>query len=235
MLYLSTVKARRALLPRRVTGAPMVMWPRMLEWVLIGAAAAVGGGFVAYKVGRSRGAARALPARSAGKSAGGSLLERTIKDVRVDDVVQHVGRDWLVEGIVQYDEDGHTWRGARVIDGAEERWFVVGLERTGGTTLRLLQVAAGLELTGYPPETLEHGGTTFKLAQRGTATAVLSGQLGSLPGAKGIAAGGSTRCRWWRYQAAGEKTLVVEQWGEVYRALAGDLVPMDEIDLLTAS
>lgn len=205
----------------------------MLTWILLGVLAMVGGAFVAYRVGRAKGAsaARALPAATSS----GRLLERTVRDVRVDDVVQHGGRDWLVEGVVTYDEDGHTWRGARVIDGPEERWVIVGLERTGGLTVRLCALASDLALTGYPPERIEHGGVAYAMGQRGTATATLAGELGTLPGWKTIPKGASARCRWWRYNAAGEKTLVVEQWGETYRALVGEMVPADQVDLLAGS
>jgi hypothetical protein len=153
----------------------------------------------------------------------------------VDDVVQHGGRDYLIEGVIQYEEDGHTWRAARATDGSAERWFLVGLERNAGLTLRLLAPAQGLELTGYPPETLHHAEVTYKMAQRGTATASMQGQVGSLPGGKGTLPGSVSRCRWWRYQAAGEKCLLVEQWGETYRALAGEPVPPDDVELLAAS
>jgi hypothetical protein len=203
-------------------------------WILLGIVAMASGGFFAYRVGRARGIEAALPA-AGGSSAARALLERTVKDVRVDDIVQHAGKDWLVEGIVQYDEDGHTWRAARCIDAPDERWWVIGLERIGLTTVRLMQRARGLALTGYPPESLSYEGVSYKLAQRGTATTVVNGQFADLPGVKGTARNVSLRCRWWRYGAAGEKTLLVEQWGEDYIALVGEPVKPEDVDLLSAS
>jgi hypothetical protein len=202
----------------------------MLTWLVLAALALVSGGFLAYRSGRKR-AEAALPAASGGAAA---LLERTLVDVRVDDVIQNQGRDWLVEGIVRYEEDGHAWRGARILDGADESWLVVGLDRGIGMNVRLLKIARNIELSGYPPETLSVDGTHYTLAKRGTATAVFEGQLGSLP-VKGLASGSSLRCRWWRYQAAGEKVLLVEQWGDAYRALSGETLPPDQIELLAAS
>jgi hypothetical protein len=203
---------------------------RML-WILLGVVAMAGGGIIAYRAGRARGIETALPAPSGVARA---MLERTVKDVRVDDIVQHAGKDWLVEGVVQYDEDGHTWRGARCIDAPDERWWVVGLERTGMATIRLM-VRAKLAMTGYPPETITHEGVSYKLAQRGTATTVVNGQFADLPGVKGQAKNVSMRCRWWRYGAAGEKTLLVEQWGDDYVALVGEQVKPEDVDLLSAS
>lgn len=203
----------------------------MLTWILIAIIALIGGGFIAYRVGRSKGAERQLPAPAGGDR---PLLERTIRDVRVDDVIQYDGRDFLVEGVIQYDEDGHTWRAARIADTGDVRWLLIGLERGPALVVRLLSNANDLELTGYPPETIDRQGTSFKLAQRGNATLTIQGDLSDVPGAKTIA-GGSIRCRWWRYHAPGEKTLVVEQWGDSYRALAGEVIKADDVELLAAS
>ena len=38
---------------------------------------------------------------------GDTLLERTIRDLRVDDVLTIDGADYLCEGMINYDEDGH--------------------------------------------------------------------------------------------------------------------------------
>jgi hypothetical protein len=203
----------------------------MLTWIIIAVIVLAAGGFVAYRAGRSRTSQPQLP----GATAGRPLLERTIRDLRVDDVVQHDGRDWLVEGVITYDEDGHTWRAARAIDGGEVRWLLVGMERGPLLTVRLLTPAADVELTGYPPEAIERQGVTYKLAQRGNATATVQGNLDDVPGSKGMAPGTSTRCRWWRYSAAGEKSLIVEQWGDHYRAMAGETLKPDDLDLLAAS
>ena len=197
----------------------------MLIWILVAIFAVVTGAYVAYR--------RQRPALPPGEGTASALLERTVKDVRPNDVIQHDGNDYLVEGVVKYDEDGHTWSAARMIDGPRERWLLVGLERGGQPSVRVLAPAPGLDLSGYPPETLELGGTSWKLGSRGTATATFQGDLAGLPGSP--TEGGSQRCRWWKYQAAGEKILFVEQWGEVYRALAGETVRPDQVELLAAS
>jgi hypothetical protein len=200
----------------------------MLIWIVIVLAALTAGGALAVRSSRTRSRA-ALQGRLDDQ---GHLLQRTVKEVRLNDVVQHAGHDYLVEGVVQYDEDGHTWRAARVVDGGVEHWLLVGLERGAAPTLRLLDVAQGLEVSGYPPETLEHASVSYKLDKRGTANATFEGDVKGVPtGPEGSAA----RCRWWKYQAAGEKVLVLEQWGDVFRALAGISVPVDDVDLLGAS
>lgn len=193
----------------------------MFIWILVAIVALVSGAYVAYR--------RQRPALQSGEETHAALLERTVKDVRPNDVIQHDGHDYLVEGVVKYDEDGHTWSAARMLDGNRERWLLVGLERGGQTTVRVLAPTRELELSGYPPETLDHEGASWKLGSRGTASTTFQGDLGALPTAA------NQRCRWWKYQAAGEKVLFVEQWGETYRALAGETVREDQVELLAAS
>lgn len=201
----------------------------MLTWLVLAGLAFAFGGTIAYKVGQKRGrrGAEALPP---GGSGGAGLLERTLRDVRPDDVVQHAGRDWLVEGIVRYEEDGHTWRGARLIDGTEEAWLVLGLDRTPALDVRLLRVDPSVTVGAHPPDTIALGDVLFTLVRRGNATANGEGELGGFPGAgKGVVRG-----RWWRYGAPGDRALLVEQWGDTFRALVGETVPEGQLELLAA-
>lgn len=167
----------------------------------------------------------------------GNLIERGVRDVRVGDVIQYTGRDYLVEGVVEYDEDGHRWRGARMVDGKEEHWIIAGMERLGGgDNLRLVHRDAELELSGYPPESLTVGDTRFALDKRGTATARFRGELGKLPGKRGDPKLDTVeRCRWWRYESAGDATLIVEQWSGEYRVLRGTRVGDGVLEMIPGS
>lgn len=195
----------------------------MLTWLIVAGIAFAFGGGLAYRIGQRRGRAAALPGAS-----GKALLERTIKDVRPNDVVQHGGQDWLVEGVVTYDEDGHQWRGARMVDGANEAWLIVGLDRTPALDARLYRIDPSVQVGGHPADTITLGETTFTLAKRGNASAATEGSMGAFP------ATGGARGRWWRYTAAGGRSMLIEQWGDTFRALVGDAIPVEEIELLAA-
>lgn len=203
----------------------------MLTWLIVAIVVLLAGGAVALGVARAGSGQRRLsgPAKPAAP-----LLERTVREVRAGDVLMHAGRDYVVEGVVLYDEDGHTWRTAYLVDGGETRALLVGLERAPGLTLRFLAPATGADIRGYPSEIIEHAGTAYRLAQRGTATCTIDGKV-ELPGAGTIAAGTSTRCRWWRYQAPGERFMIVEQWGDGFRAQVGEAIKAGDVELLGAS
>jgi hypothetical protein len=209
----------------------------MLFWLLVSLIVVLGGAAAAgsiYAINDKR--RRALPPSTtrALPASGDRLIERTIRDLRIGDVVTIDARDYLCEGVIHYDEDGHRWIGSRLVDGSETRWCVVGLERSGLSPVRLLTQEDASDLVGYPPEALVLGDTRYSLDKRGTATCKLSGDLGTLGGGK-RPEGTVERCRWWLYSAAGDETAIVEQWGSDYRVLRGKKVSGDTIDLIPGS
>lgn len=166
---------------------------------------------------------------------GGKLVERGLRELKVGDVVTIDSKDYLAEGVIAYDEDGHRWVGGRLVDGTEVVWCVVGLERVGNEQIRLLTLDA-TEITGYPPEALVVGELRYALDKRGTATCKVYGDLGNLLGARaGRPEGSVERCRWWLYSAPGDDTLVLEQWGSDYRVLKGKKVAAGTIELIPGS
>jgi hypothetical protein len=203
--------------------------------IIAGAATVVGGGLL-WSAQRRRSLERGAGSpRQIGSGDGPRLLERTVRDMRPGDVVQQGGRDWVVEGVLQYDEDGHRWVTGRLIDVQDVRWMVVGMDRVGSTSVRVMQSDDSVDLGGYPPEALEAGGKRYQLERRGTATVKVTGDTGAVPGGKDLAPESVLRCRWWRYQAAGPDCLLVEQWGGDFRVLRGVAVPDDDVDLMPGS
>jgi hypothetical protein len=208
----------------------------VLVWIIIALivtiAGAAGAGVAVAANGRKRlggGAQLALPS-------GEPAIERTLRELRTGDVVTIDGRDFLAEGVVSYDEDGHRWTGARVVDGSDVKWLVVGLERSGASTVRVTHEESGNEIAGYPPEALVLGETRYALDKRGTATCKLDGDVGTLAArGKQAPAGTVERCRWWLYNAPGDDTAVIEQWGADFRILRGKKVGADTIDLMPGS
>jgi hypothetical protein len=167
--------------------------------------------------------------------AGDVLPERGLRELRVGDVVTVDGKDLLCEGVIAYDEDGHRWVGARLVDGNEVTWCVVGIERVGTAAVRMLRLD-DTDVAGYPPEVLVIGDVRFTLDKRGNATCKLHGDLGNLLGARATRPEGSVeRCRWWLYASPGDDAALVEQWGADYRVLRGKKVAGDTIDLIPGS
>ena len=207
-----------------------MIWFLLVLLIVVGGAAAVG---IAANERR-----KALPGGSPAQlpAAGDKLLERTVRDLRVDDVLTIDGKDFLVEGMINYDEDGHRWTGARVVDGGDVQWLVVGIERAGTGSMRLLTQDDATQISGYPPEVLVIGDVRYALDKRGAATCALHGDLGPLGALKKDRPDGHVeRVRWWLYSAPGDDTLLLEQWGSDYRVLRGKKVGEGTLELIPGS
>ena len=208
-----------------------MIWILLVLLTVIGGAAAVG-----IAAGERR---KSLPGSSPsplGLPAGDKLIERGVAELRVDDVLTIDGKDFLVEGMINYDEDGHRWIGARVVDGSDVQWLVVGIERAGTGALRLLVQDESTQISGYPPEVLVIGDVRYTLDKRGAATCALHGDLGALGALqKDRPEGHVERARWWLYSAPGDDTLLLEQWGADYRVLRGKKIGAGTIELIPGS
>jgi hypothetical protein len=213
---------------RSVKDSADVIWILLLT--VVGGAAAVG---IAIKDRRKQlasggGGQKALPP--------GHGVERTVRDLRVDDVLTIDHKDFLCEGLIAYDEDGHRWIAGRVVDGADTQWLVVGIERASAASTRLLTQDEFQTISGYPPEAMVIGDVRYVLDKRGAATCQLNGDVGSLGGLKNDRpAGHVERCRWWLYSAPGDDTLLIEQWGADYRVLRGRKVVDGIVELIPGS
>ncbi len=209
-----------------------MIWILLVLLTVIGGAAAVG---IAVNERRKQVGGGSTP-KQLGTGSSDKLIERTVRDLRVDDVLTIDGKDFLCEGLIAYDEDGHRWSGARVVDNTDARWLYVGIERTGGGTLRMMTQDDAQAIAGYPPEALVIGEVRYVLDKRGAATCQLHGDVGPLGDLKkDRPAGHVERCRWWLYSAPGEDTLLVEQWGSDYRVLRGKKTGDGTIELIPGS
>jgi hypothetical protein len=177
------------------------------------------------------GSLKSLPAQ-----AGDVLAERGLRDLRAQDVITIDGRDFLCEGVLHYDEDGHQWICGRVVDGSEEQWLLVGIERTGGNRSRLLKIDASIAVSGYPPESLLVDDIRFALDKRGNATCKMTGDVGALGDMrKDRLERHAERCRWWLYSADAQDSILIEQFGADYRCLRGKKIGLTTIELIPGS
>lgn len=207
-----------------------MLWILLVVITVLGGATAVGIAMRDRKKLPSGGGQKLL---SDGKD---KLIERGLRDLRVDDVLTMDSKDFLVEGLIQYDEDGHKWIGGRVVDGGVVHWLVIGIERASASSTRMLQQDDSTPITGYPPEAIVIGEVRYVLDKRGAATCHLHGDVGGLAGLKKDRPPGHVeRCRWWLYGAPGDDTLLVEQWGSDYRVLRGKKVVDGTIELIPGS
>jgi hypothetical protein len=208
-----------------------VIWILLVLLTVLGGVAAVGIAISSQR--KQLGGGTRQKALTSGST---EHVDRTVADLRVDDVLTMDAKDFLCEGIISYDEDGHHWMGGRVVDGKDVHWLLVGIERAASMSTRMLAQDDSTPIAGYPPEAIVVGEVRYVLDKRGAATCKLFGDVGGLGALKKDRPEGHVeRCRWWLYSAPGDDTLLVEQWGSDYRVLRGKKVSDGTIELIPGS
>ena len=104
-----------------------------------------------------------------------------MRDLRVDDVLTIDGKDFLCEGTINYDEDGHRWVAGRCVDAGEDASGCWSASSAPGAARRACWCkTTATQITGYPPEAIVVGDVRYALDKRGTATCELKGDVGAL-------------------------------------------------------
>lgn len=207
--------------------------------VLLLCLAALGGGIAGTALVRwQRKGSHALPGGgdqlALGDGSEQDFHERTIRELKVGDIVQYDAHDFLVEGVIEYNEAGHEWRAGRLVDGDLDLTLMVGLSRTRGDSVCVLKVDPASKIDSFPGEILLAGNKKYAFDKRGHATATMRGDLGSLHGQSALGNSASFRCRWWLFED-GNHVAVVEQWRDDFRVLTGEYIKSTQLDLMPGS
>jgi hypothetical protein len=155
--------------------------------------------------------------------------ERTVGTLQVGDVVQHLGIDWLIEGVLTLSEGGT--RLYRLADGATERFLFAA---HGDPEPALLSAAPDLaDVVGGAPERFEHAGHFYQLKVRETAAVLREGSLrrDAPPGARHATSNEGNRVGLAAY-AAGALRLIVLHWADHSDAFVGERVPAHLLEFL---
>lgn len=150
--------------------------------ILVFLALIAGGAFVFFRgrkaqTGAGEPGPAGLPQAPAPEPIGGV----EVRAMKVGDVVNHEGRDYIVEGTLRFDQGGFRWEEHRLVDGPDSLWLSVeddeGLEIVVWERLRGAALEPG-------PGSLEHGGVSYDLDERGRANFTSEGVTGAPGGGK---------------------------------------------------
>lgn len=148
--------------------------------------------------------------------------------IHIRDVLSFSGRDYLVEGTVAYLLGGKRSLMARAVDGEATAWFEFPDQEAGPPADRLLVLreVRDLDLALPPPESIDYHQRSY--VQRLTARAVIE-----IEGAVSDRAAGVRQV--WRYRAAGDRYLQIEEGNGRLFMMAGESVPRGMIDHLPSN
>ena len=145
------------------------------------------------------------------------------RQISVGSVVNYDGRDFLVRGTLDLNQDGFTWQEHHLDDASVRRWLSV--EDDEELEICLWEVVQAPELEPGAPQ-LDYGGTTYTLDEHGTAQYRASGSTGT-------AATGSVE--YYDY-SAGASRLAFERYGSAsWEVSTGQVVNERELDIYPAA
>jgi hypothetical protein len=146
--------------------------------------------------------------------------------IQVKDVISFAGRDYVVEGTATYHLAGKTSVLARAVDGDVVFWIESPREDASeavGDRLLVLREIRDLEIAVPPPESIAYHDLTYVQRLAGRATVDISGDVPER-------SAGSADV--WRYRAAGDLYLQIEEGSGRVFMLAGESVHRGMIDIL---
>jgi hypothetical protein len=142
--------------------------------------------------------------------------------IQVRDVVSYAGRDYVVEGVLTYQLGGKRYELVRAVDGDVVLWIEPPRDGAGDRLLMLHEIR-DLEMSVPPPESISYHDLTYVQRLSGRAAVEVSGQVPERMGGSVLI---------WRYRAAGDLYLQIEEGAGRVFMLAGESVHQGMIDLL---
>ena len=128
--------------------------------------------------------------------------------VRPGDTIGYQGTDYLVEQVFAYALAGRGFNLVHMKSRDGQMRFLEIQPRNVLDRIPVLGSIPNLDITTPPPGTIYHRGESYLLAFSGRATV-------TAPNAD------TATCTVWRYHAAGDLFLHIEEWPEGVRTLAG--------------
>lgn len=146
----------------------------------------------------------------------------------MNDIVAFQGVDLRVDGIIVYvlgpGAEGARLQIARLIGAGQTRFLQMPTSEASHRVLMLSEID-NLDVSAPPPATIYHQRESYLLKLTGTADIVATGAASMLRGP----------CRLWRYRAAHDEYLQIEEWPDRIRTLAGPSVHVDMLEVRPAT
>jgi hypothetical protein len=141
--------------------------------------------------------------------------------LRLRDIVDYQGTAFAVAGLLEYRLADRTVRLARLVSSERVLYLELAAPEPSDRVLVLAEIRA-LDLTAPPPATVYHGGESFLLRLAGVAEVAVAGEVPERRGGP---------CTLWRYRAAGDRFLQIEDWPDGIRMLEGASVHRSMLEI----
>jgi hypothetical protein len=146
-------------------------------------------------------------------------------NLHLHDIIGYQGIDHVVEAIVDYALADRVLRLVHMIGPGRAR-FLEPPTSDMADRLLIMSEIDNLDITTPPPATIYHRGESYLVRVSGAAKVSVAG---TVPNRR------SGTCTLWRYHAAGDQFLQIEQWPDGVRMLAGASVHKGMLEVRPAT
>jgi hypothetical protein len=141
--------------------------------------------------------------------------------LNLGDEVGYQGVDYRVEDLLVYALADRSFQLARLVATSDVRFLEPPISEASDRALVLAEIEA-LDITTPPPAIIYHRRESYLLKVSGAAKVT-------------AADGAAQSCSLWRYHAAGDQFLQIEQWPDRVRMFAGASVHVDMLEVRPAT
>lgn len=148
----------------------------------------------------------------------------TVDNLRLGDIISYLGNDYMVEGHLQYDEDGWTWETYMLKDEDKIMWLSV--EWDDELEVALWNEVEDIDVAPHPPQTIEYEGEVFTREDSGGAKVTRKGQTNRR---------NDVRMEYFEYEGSNNRFLSVEKWGNDIEVSVGQPINPYGLDIYPGS
>ena len=149
---------------------------------------------------------------------------RSIFNMQVGDIVQYRTEDWVVEGVLTYNDDGFDWVEYLLQEGDRICWLSV--EEDDIVEVAIQRPVNDLYLQARPGQTLQYQDVEYRLVEEGTAQMT---RVGNTLQRK------AQTCRYFDFEGAGNQVLSVEDWDGDWEITCGESISVKDLVILPGS
>ncbi|OKH51494.1 hypothetical protein NIES2101_18155 [Calothrix sp. HK-06] len=150
-----------------------------------------------------------------------ALVNTTIFDLKIGDIVQHMGIDWVIEGKLTYQEGAYYWYEYLLQDKDKIVWLSV--EEDDRVEVALLEPTNQLDVSKDPPPELTFAGEIYTRVDYGKARMTRTGLTMKRKAEK---------CGYFDYESADGKILSIEIWDGDIEVSVGEKISPRSLTIL---
>lgn len=150
------------------------------------------------------------------------VVQRNLMNIQCKDIVLYYEKEYEVFAVVEWMEEGYTWKEYKFKDGEDVCWISAEID-DGEVQAGLYRIVKDLHLPDPLPSTITYQGIQYQLEEQGKAVGLLISEAGKQ----------NYQCRYYQYESEdGKHFLSVEDFSGDREISVGFPILASEINIL---